>query len=122
MQWLFVAFGGALGALSRFAIDRAVVNAIGPTVWGTFLVNVTGSFALGVFVAMAAERTNWPVAARMLLVVGFLASYTTVSTLTVASAQLFDTGEMTRALLNVLGSIAVGLLAAFLGIVVGRAL
>ena len=71
---------------------------------------------------MAAERTNWPVAARMLLVVGFLGSYTTFSTLTVASAQLFDTGEITRALFNVLGSIAVGLLAAFLGIVVGRAL
>ncbi|MCH7745430.1 MAG: CrcB family protein [Chloroflexi bacterium] len=122
MQWLLVAFGGALGALSRFAIDRALINAIGPTVWGTFLVNITGSFALGVFVAMAAERTSWPIAARMLLAVGFLGSYTTFSTLTVASVQLFETGDIGRALFNVLGSIAVGLLAAFLGIVVGRAL
>lgn len=122
MQWLFVAGGGALGALSRYAIDRAVINTIGPTVWGTFLVNITGSFALGVFVAMAAERANWPIAARMFLAVGFLGSYTTFSTLTVAGVQLFDTGEITRALVNVVGSILVGLLAAFLGIVVGRAL
>ena len=71
---------------------------------------------------MAAERTDWPIAARMFLAVGFLGSYTTFSTLTVEGARLFETGEITRALVNVVGSIVVGLLAAFLGIVVSRAL
>ena len=122
MQWLLVAMGGALGALSRIAIDRAVTGVIGPTVWGTFLINVTGSFALGVFVAMAMERTGWPDAARPFVAAGFLASFTTFSTLTVASVQMLHDGEVVRASLNVLGSIALGLMAAYLGILVGRAL
>ena len=59
---------------------------------------------------------------RLLIAVGILGSYTTFSTLTIASLQLFQGGEVTRGLLNIFGSIAVGLLAAFLGLLVGRAL
>ena len=122
MQWLLVAMGGALGALSRIAIDRAVTGIIGPTAWGTFLINVAGSFALGVFVAIAMERTGWPDAVRPFVAAGFLASFTTFSTLTVSSVQMLNDGEIVRASLNVFGSIALGLLAAYLGIQVGRAL
>ena len=122
MTWALIAAGGALGAISRYGLDRAVVGAIGPTVLGTFLINVTGSFALGVIVVMFDERVNWPVEARMFAAVGFLGSYTTFSTLTVAGAQMLDGGETTRALLNLFGSLAVGLAAAFAGILVGRAL
>ena len=71
MPWLLVALGGALGALSRYALDRAVVAAIGPTVLGIMLINVTGSFLLGVFVS-ASEGFGWPSSARMLIAVGFL--------------------------------------------------
>ena len=42
--WLLVALGGALGAVSRYGMDRAMVGLIGPTVMGTFAVNITGSF------------------------------------------------------------------------------
>ncbi len=122
MAWLLVAVGGALGALARYAVDRAVMGAIGSTVLGTFLINISGSFALGVFIALSASRTSWPAELRFFIAVGFLGAYTTFSTLTVASVQLFDDGEITRGLLNIFGSIAVGLLAAFLGILVGRAL
>ncbi|MCI0439647.1 MAG: fluoride efflux transporter CrcB [Chloroflexi bacterium] len=122
MHWILVAIGGAIGALMRYAIDRAVVGAIGPTVLGTFLINISGSFILGLFIALAAGRTHWPPGLSFFVAVGFLGAYTTFSTLTVASVQLFDNGEIARGLLNIFGSIAVGLLAAFLGIVVGRAL
>ncbi len=122
MTWALIAVGGALGAVSRYGLDRAVVGAIGPTVLGTFLINVTGSFALGVFVAVFEGRATWPVEARMFAAVGFLGSYTTFSTLTVAGAQMLEGGETTRALLNLFGSLAVGLAAAFAGILVGRAL
>ena len=121
MPWLLVAVGGALGALSRYALDRAVVAALGPTVLGILLINVTGSFLLGVFVA-ASDGFGWPSAARMLVAVGFLGSYTTFSTLTVASVQLAESGELTRATLNIVGSIVIGLAAAFAGVLVGRAL
>ena len=121
MPFLIVAVGGALGAVSRYAIDRAVTAMIGPTVLGIFLINVTGSFLLGVFVAASAGE-DWPSSARLLIAVGFLGSYTTFSTLTVASIQLAESGEITRAALNILGSIAVGLIAALAGILVGRAI
>ena len=121
MPWLLVAVGGALGALSRYALDRAVVAALGPTVLGILLINVTGSFLLGMFVA-ASDGFGWPASARTLVAVGFLGSYTTFSTLTVASVQLAESGELTRAVLNIVGSIVIGLAAAFAGILVGRAL
>ena len=121
MPWLLVAVGGALGALSRYALDRAVVAALGPTVLGILLINVTGSFLLGVFVT-ASDGLGWPSSARMLVAVGFLGSYTTFSTLTVASVQLAESGELTRAALNIVGSIVIGLAAAFAGVLVGRAL
>ena len=121
MHWLLVAVGGALGALSRYAIDRAVTAYIGPNVLGIFLINITGSFLLGIFIT-AYDAHGWPMSTRLLVAVGFLGSYTTFSTLTVASVQIVQGGDMTRAALNILGSIAVGLAAAFAGILVGRAL
>ncbi len=118
-----VALGGAVGATSRYGVDRAVIGIVGgPTVLGTFVVNITGSFLLGLLIAFTAERTGWLLESRLLVAVGFLGSYTTFSTLTVAGLQLFQSGEVTRGLLNVFGSIALGLLAAFLGLVLGRAL
>ena len=121
MTWLLVAVGGAAGALSRYAIDRAVIAYMGPTVLGIFIINITGSFLLGVF-ATAYDAGEWPASTRLLIAVGFFGSYTTFSTLTLASVQLAQNGDMTRAALNILGSIAVGLAAAFAGILVGRAL
>lgn len=124
--YLIVALGGALGAISRYALDRAVTAAVGgQTVLGILLINVTGSFLLGVFVAASAavsDGQGWPSSARMLVAVGFLGSYTTFSTLTVASVQLAQSGEIGRAALNVIGSVCLGLLAALAGILVGRAI
>ena len=124
--YLIVALGGALGAISRYALDRAVTAAVGgQTVLGILLINVTGSFLLGVFVAASAAASDgqgWPFSARMLIAVGFLGSYTTFSTLTVASVQLAQSGEIGRAALNIVGSVCLGLLAALAGILIGRAL
>ena len=108
--------------MSRYGLDRAVIGIIGPTVLGIFLINITGSFLLGLFVTLSEERTGWPMETRMLVAVGFLGSYTTFSTLTVASIQQVIGGDVTRAILNIGGSITIGLLAAFAGILVGRAL
>lgn len=120
--WLLVALGGALGAVSRYGINRAMVSFIGPTVLGTFAVNITGSFLLGLFLTMSDERFGLSPELRVLVAVGFLGSYTTFSTLTVASLQLAGSGDWTRASVNVGASIVVGLVAAFLGIAAGRAL
>ena len=122
-MWLLIALGGALGAVSRHAVDRAVAAALGhPSMWGVFLVNITGSFVLGLFISTADNHTSWPSGVRMLVAVGFLGSYTTFSTLTVATMQTATIPDVPKAALNILGSIVVGLVAAMAGIIAGRAL
>ncbi len=120
MHWLVIAFGGALGAISRYAVDRAFISLLGPTVLGTFFINITGSFILGFFVGLLGGRPHWPRELSLLVAAGFLGSYTTFSTLTVATVQLVSAGALSKALLNGLGSLAIGLLAASLGLVIGR--
>ena len=121
MSWLLIAVGGALGALSRYAVDRAVEAAVGQTVLGIFLINVTGSFLLGLFATVSSGH-DWQSSARLLVAVGFLGSYTTFSTLMLAGVQSAEGGELGRAALNVAGSVAAGLAAAFAGALIGRAL
>ena len=118
---LLIAIGGASGALSRYYIDILVNNLFGSTVLGIFLINITGSFLLGIFVSVAASHTTWESNIRLLIAIGFLGSYTTFSTLTVGTMQLVEDGDVTRAVLNIIGSMGVGLVAALLGLIVGRA-
>lgn len=120
--WALAALGGAVGAVSRYAVDIAVAQWLGATLLGTFAVNITGSFMLGMLVALADGRAGVSAEARALAAVGFLGSYTTFSTLTVASVRLAAEGDWQRAALNLGGSIVIGILAALGGIIVGRAL
>ena len=69
MIWLAVALGGAAGSVLRYGAGRLAINYWGPTtVMATFAVNVSGSFALGVFYTLAAERTTLPVEIRALII------------------------------------------------------
>ena len=122
LLWALIAVGGALGALSRYAVDRAVSGMLGPTVLGTFAANVSGSFLLGIAIAAASGRLGLSEEARVFAAVGFLGSYTTFSTLTVASVLLAGDGDWMRAALNILGSVVVGLAAALGGLTFGRLL
>lgn len=122
LEWLFVAGGGALGAVTRHAVNLAVVKFIGSSLIGTFAANATGSLILGVLIGLWESRPEFPFEYKLFLAVGFLGSYTTFSTLAVAVTQGIETGDFGRASLNLGGSIAVGLLAAFGGLAIGRAI
>ena len=123
MSWAMIALGGAMGAVSRYALDRVVISIVGvPTVLGIFLINISGSFVLGMFVSLSDAHPGWPSGVRMLVAVGFLGSYTTFSTLMVAGVQSGGSGDIAKAALNVVGSVALGMTAAAVGIVAGRAL
>lgn len=122
VEWVFVACGGALGAVSRHAVNLAVTSLFGSSLIGMFIANVTGSFVLGLLVAFWEPRPEFPSEHRLFLTVGFLGSYTTFSTLAVATTQSVETGDIGRAVLNLAGSIAVGLAAAYAGLAVGRAM
>ena len=122
MVWLMVAFGGAVGSVLRYGAGRLAVSYFGPsTVLDTFFVNVTGSFALGVFIALTLERVSVPTEYRGLVAIGLLGGYTTFSALSVEAIRLAESGEVLRAGLSVAGSVVVGLLAAYLGILAARA-
>jgi fluoride exporter len=123
MAWVMVALGGAGGSLLRYAVGRLAIHYLGPsTVLGTFLVNVSGSFALGVFISLALQSGSIPANLRLLMAVGFLGGYTTFSTFSFESVQLIQAGEHWRAAASVLGNVVCSLAAAYLGILLGRAL
>lgn len=123
MTYLLVAVFGAAGAISRYALDGWVSDLVhGQFPWGTFVVNVTGAFALGVVVAVTTERLlphpNW----RVGLGIGYLGSFTTFSTYSYESVKLAEDGAIGLALLNSVGMLAVGLIAAACGLALGRTL
>lgn len=123
MAYLLVALFGAAGAVSRYALDGWVSDATrGQFPWGTLVVNLAGTFALGIVVAITTERlvvgANW----RIALGIGFLGSFTTFSTYAYETVRLAEDGAVTLALANAIGMVAVGLLAASLGLAAGRAL
>ena len=96
IDWVYVACGGALGAISRHAVNLAVMHLMGSTLVGTFVANITGSFVLGLLIAFWEPR-DFPSEHRLFLAVGFLGSYTTFSTLAVATTQSFESGDIGRA-------------------------
>ena len=121
MIWLAVALGGAAGSVLRYGAGRLAINYFGPTtVLATFAVNVSGSFALGLFYALAAERTPLPVEIRALIGIGLIGGYTTFSTFSFETISLLESGEPTRAAASVLAHLILGLASAYLGMLVAR--
>jgi CrcB protein len=117
------AVAGALGAVARYGLD-GLISRRAPTSfpWGTFVINVSGSFLLGtVFVAMT-ERFRPDPWLRSALTIGFLGAYTTFSTFSLETYRLVEDGAYGLAIANALGSLAAGLAAVYAGVVIGRAL
>lgn len=121
-RYLIVGAGGSLGAVARYAAG-AWVAALGgsdPSAfpWTTLAVNVTGSFAIGVFLALFASR-RWSDGARLFVAVGFLGGYTTFSTFAWEFLGLLRGGETDLALAYVAASVALGFAAVALGVGLG---
>ena len=123
MALLLIGVGGFAGAIARYVVDGAVAERTGGGFpWGTLAINVSGSFALGLLFAMSAERAMLPADIRGPLMIGFLGAYTTFSTYMLESWRLIESGAWAQAVANLGGSIALGLVAVFVGLTVGRAL
>jgi CrcB protein len=121
-DYLWVGLGGFVGANARYALGVWVVNRVGAGFpLHTLLINVTGSLAIGALLVLLTERLPVDPAWRLLLVVGFLGGYTTFSSYTFEALALAEGGEWLEAAGYVLGSNGLGLAAAYLGVVLGRA-
>jgi len=117
-----IALAGALGALARYAVDGLVLRrGAGSFPWGTFVVNVTGSFLLGLAFVLLTERMAVSPWLRSALTIGFIGSYTTFSTLSLETYRLAEEGAWGLAAANVVGSMAAGLAALYVGVVIARA-
>ena len=121
MQLLLVGLGGFAGAVLRWAVD-GWISERNPTAFpfGTLFINLTGSFVLGVLFALVVERNVLPADIRLPLMVGFLGAYTTFSTFMLESWRLVETGAYGLAAANLVGSVALGLVAVVAGLAVGR--
>jgi CrcB protein len=117
---LLVALAAAVGAVARYGLDAAVRRRR-PSVlpWGTFIINVSGSFALGLVTSLANHHglgSRW----ESVLGAGLLGGYTTWSTFAWESVALAQDRRLGAALLNVAGSVLLGLSAAAAGLALGR--
>jgi fluoride exporter len=123
MSLLLIAAGGAAGAATRAVVDAWISqSSTAPFPIGTFVVNATGSLALGLLFALATERGVLPPEIRGPVMIGFVGAYTTFSTLMLESWRLVEDGSIALATANLVGSMTVGLLAVVAGLTIGRAL
>jgi fluoride exporter len=121
VTYVLIAVFGAAGAVSRYALDGWITDLThGQFPWGTFAINVVGAFALGLLVALTTERLLPHPNLRIALGIGFLGSFTTFSTYAYESVKLAEDGALGLALVNSVGMVALGLLAAFAGLAIGR--
>ena len=117
-----IGVAGALGALARYGVEGAVSRRATAFPWGTFVVNVSGSFLLGMVFTLLGERLTVAPWVRASIAIGFLGAYTTFSTLSLETYRLLESRSLALAFANVAGSAAAGLLALYGGVVLGRAL
>jgi CrcB protein len=118
-----VGLGGFFGAIARYGIDGWVSRVAGGSFpWGTLVVNLSGSFLLGVLFAAATERAVLPSEIRAPVMIGFIGAYTTFSTWMLESWRLVEDGAIVAAMANIGGSVVLGMGAVFLGLAVGRAI
>lgn len=116
MNVLLVALGAAVGAPLRFLVDKQMVERLllgrttgTPLPWGTFTVNILGSFVLGLLTGVTDQTTT------LLVGVGFCGAFTTYSTFAAETTALATSGHRGKALANVVLNLGAGLLAAVLG-------
>jgi fluoride exporter len=126
MKWwtayLLVGAGGALGAMARMAVATGSRVLLGQNFpWGTFIINISGCFVLGLLATLIATRVI-PNAEhiRLAVAIGFLGAYTTFSTYELECDLLMTTGRWVTGLIYMFGSVAAGFAAVRLGVALGR--
>lgn len=121
MPLILVGLGGFAGAVTRYVVDGAIAErSTGAFPWGTLVVNLSGSFILGLLFAITTERAILPAEIRGPVLIGFIGAYTTFSTYMLESWRLVESGAVGLALANLLGSLALGMVAVVAGLAIGR--
>jgi CrcB protein len=114
---LLVGLGGGVGSIGRYLLQKWVYSLYPhPFPWGTFLVNVSGCFLIGLLYAIAEKSSLLNLELRLLLTVGLCGGFTTFSTFAFENVILFRSGDFTFFILYILASVVFGIAAVFGGI------
>lgn len=116
MHWLMIALGGALGSVARYA----AVGYLTPMLnyrfpFGTFVVNILGSFLIGVAYVMLVEKAALSSEWRLFFITGILGGFTTFSAFSLEMLQMWQEGHVLQSMLYATSSVALGLLFAYIG-------
>jgi fluoride exporter len=123
IKYLMVGVGGFLGSVLRFWLGSFIGGRLGARFpYGTFVINVTGSFLIGMIVTVLAAKAHWSPNWRYLILIGFIGGYTTFSTFEFETLRLAQHGQMLMAILNVTLSVVVGFVGVWAGAIAGRAI
>jgi CrcB protein len=122
MRTIWIGIAGFFGAIARYSLGGFLADKTpGAFPWETFVINISGCFALGFLFTLLTERFLPHPTLRIALTVGFLGAYTTFSTFAFETMRLAEDGAILFATANVLGSVGAGLLAVYAGTWLGRA-
>jgi len=118
-----VGIGGFVGAIARFALGSYIGNRMGTRFpYGTFVINISGSFLIGLILTVLAQRSDASANWRYLIPIGFIGAYTTFSTFEYETLRTVQDGQLLTGFANVTLSVAVGFIAVWAGVIAGRAL
>jgi CrcB protein len=117
-KYVCVLAGGGVGSLARYLLERAILQMFpaSPFAIGTFVINVTGSFLIGILMTLIVERLRLAPAWHLVTVVGFLGGYTTFSSFEYDAFLASRGGHAWAAVLYLVGSVVCGYGAVWLGV------
>jgi CrcB protein len=120
---LLLAFAGACGTVSRFAVyELASKTKAAHLPIGTFTVNILGSFLFGLIYVLAQRKVSISSEMRLILLVGFMGAFTTFSTFAFETARMLKSSQWLLAFGNVIGQTVLGIAALGIGVLVGRSI
>ncbi|HEX8815652.1 MAG TPA: fluoride efflux transporter CrcB [Terriglobales bacterium] len=121
-KYLIVGVGGFAGSVARYWVGAYVGQRMGTRFpYGTFLINITGSFLIGFVMTVLTERTSLSPNWRYLIPIGFIGGYTTFSTFEYETLRAVQDGQFIAGALNVVLSVIVGFAMVWAGAVAGKA-
>lgn len=120
LKYIVIGVGGFAGAIARYALGSYIGGRYGVRFpYGTFVINMTGSFLIGFILALLSRTTAGPYW-RYLIPIGFIGAYTTFSTFEYETLRAIQDGQITVGLLNVVLSVIVGFAAVWAGAALGK--
>ena len=122
-KYFYIAAGGAFGSIARYWVGSTVASRLGTKFpYGTFVINLTACVMIGFSLTFLAKRTGLNPAWRFLIPIGFIGAYSTFSTYEWETLSTLRSGAFLEASLYAFGSLILGLVAIWLGVLIAEAI